>query len=51
MNKLANKTFDLMHNLVYDFLMETKGECDHDEHGQILTSFVKTYKTNTKRIR
>ena len=47
MNKLTNETFDLMHNLIYDFLMETKGECDHDEHGQILTSFIEAYKPNT----
>ena len=40
LRELTNESFDAIHNIVYNHLIETKGECDHDEHGQLLVDII-----------
>ena len=36
LKELTNESFDAIHNIIYNHLIEAKGECDHDEHSQLL---------------
>jgi hypothetical protein len=47
LEKLTIDSFDLLHNYVCQHLMETKGECDHDEHGEILENIINKLKEYT----
>jgi hypothetical protein len=40
LKELTNESFDAIHNILYNHLIETKGECDHDEHGQLLVDVI-----------
>ena len=40
LKELTNESFDTIHNIIYNHLIEAKGECDHDEHGQLLADII-----------
>ena len=40
LKELTNESFDAIHNILYNHLIETKGECDHDKHGELLVDVI-----------
>ena len=40
MRTLEKDAFDLIHNLVYEHLIETDGNCDHDKHSEIMQDVI-----------
>ena len=40
LKELTNESYDAIHNILYNHLIEAKGECDHDEHGQLLVDVI-----------
>ena len=49
LRELTNESFDAIHNILYNHLIETKGECDHDEHGQLLVDVIWELKKSLTR--
>ena len=45
LKELTNESYDAIHNIIYNHLIETKGECDHDEHGQLLVDIIDSLNT------
>ena len=41
--ELQDASFDAIHGIVHDYLIEKYGECDHDKHGEILEEFTELY--------
>tara|TARA_R100001463_G_scaffold96650_1_gene151112 strand:+ start:250 stop:402 length:153 start_codon:yes stop_codon:yes gene_type:complete len=39
--ELQDASFDAIHGIVVDYLIEKYGECDHDKHGEILYAIIK----------
>ena len=40
MKELTTQSFDAIHGIVVDHLIETYGECDHDKHGELMVEIV-----------
>jgi len=38
--ELHTASFDAIHGIVYDHLMEKYGECGHDKHGEIIDDII-----------
>ena len=40
LQELTNTSFDAIHGIVCDYLIETYGECDHDKHGELMVDII-----------
>ena len=38
--ELTTSSFDAIHGIIVDHLIENFGHCDHDEHGQIMVDII-----------
>jgi hypothetical protein len=40
LKELSTQSFDAIHGIVVDHLIETHGECDHDKHGDLMVDII-----------
>jgi hypothetical protein len=38
--ELSTDSFDAIHGIIVQHLIENYGECDHDKHGELMTEVV-----------
>jgi len=47
-DELTISSFDAIHGIVCDHLIEKYGECDHDKHGELMYDLIVKLKTSLK---
>tara|TARA_X000001036_G_scaffold342655_1_gene322197 strand:- start:25 stop:198 length:174 start_codon:yes stop_codon:yes gene_type:complete len=45
-DELTISSFDAIHGIVCDHLIEKYGECDHDKHGELMYDLIVKLKTS-----
>jgi len=48
LSELTTEAFDAIHEIVVDHLIETRGECDHDKHGELMFDIICELKNKMK---
>lgn len=48
--ELTNESFDAIHGIVFNNLIEKYGECDHDKHGKLMVDIIYELKKRINKL-